>query len=82
MKKYGLKFGLIKNFEKLYNKFFLDKFVKENNFIYIKFDINKYVILFDNNNKFGYIYRKKISDGYKIRKMLCDFVEYMYNWNR
>lgn len=82
MEKYGLKFGLIKNFEKLYNKFFLDKFVKENNFIYIKFDINKYVILFDNNNKFGYIYRKKISDGYKIRKMLCDFVEYMYNWNR
>lgn len=82
MEKYGLKFGLIKNFEKLYNKFFLDKFVKENNFIYIKFDINKYVIMFDNNNKFGYIYRKKISDGYKIRKMLCDFVEYMYNWNR
>lgn len=82
MEKYGLKFGLIKNFEKLYNKFFLDKFVKENNFIYIKFDINKYVKMFDNNNKFGYIYRKKISDGYKIRKMLCDFVEYMYNWNR
>lgn len=82
MEKYGLKFGLIKNFEKLYNKFFLDKFVKESNFIYIKFDINKYVIMFDNNNKFGYIYRKKISDGYKIRKMLCDFVEYMYNWNR
>lgn len=38
--------------------------------------------MFDNNNKFGNIYRKKISDGYKIRKMLCDFVEYMYNWNR
>lgn len=60
----------------------MNKFVKENNFIYIKFDINKYVKMFDNNNKFGYIYRKKISDGYKIRKMLCDFVEYMYNWNR
>lgn len=60
----------------------MDKFVKENNFIYIKFDINKYVKMFDNNKKFGYIYRKKISDGYKIRKMLCDFVEYMYNWNR
>lgn len=62
----------------------MDKFVKENNFIYIniKFDINKYVKMFDNNNKFGNIYRKKISDGYKIRKMLCDFVEYMYNWNR
>lgn len=60
----------------------MDKFVKENNFIYIKFDINKYVKMFDNNNKFRYIYRKKISDGYKIRKMLCDFVEYMYNWNR
>lgn len=82
LEKHGVKFGLTKNFEKLYNKFFPDKSAKENNPTYTKPDTNKHAKMFDNNNKSGHTHRKKTSNGHKTRKMLRDLAEYTYNWNR
>lgn len=79
---HGIKVGLTRNFERLYNRFFPEKSVKENNHIYTKLDTNKHAKNVHNHNKSGHTHAKKTNDGHKTRKMLRDLAEYTYNWNR
>lgn len=82
LEEHGIKVGLTRNFEKLYNKFFADKSAKENNHTYIKPDTNKHAKQFNKSNKSGHTHKEKTNDGHKTRKMLRDLAEYTNNWNR